>query len=186
MEEIAEIIRSSNPDIVNLVEVENKQAVDKLNTDYLDGSGYQVYFKKGKDTYTGQDVALLTRVDPQVFDRDDSKGQSGDVVKGVSKNLYATFTIGNTKIAIIGLHFLAFPNAEYRRLPREAQADLICKRAKRLFDQGYLLIILGDFNDYDGEEGNRDHIDSMPVTNVLSMIKRLGTDTADDDLFNAA
>ncbi|TKJ34600.1 MAG: hypothetical protein CEE38_17145 [Planctomycetes bacterium B3_Pla] len=186
MAEIAEIIRAGNPDIVNLVEVENKQAVDKLNADYLAGRGYQVYFKKGKDTYTGQDVALLTRIDPLVFDRDDGKGQSGNVVKGVSKNLYATFTIGNTKIAIIGLHFLAFPNAEYRRLPREAQADLICKRAKKLFDDGYLLIILGDFNDYDGEEGNRDHIDSMPVTNVLSMIKQLGTGTPGDDLFNAA
>jgi len=53
MEEIAEIIRASNPDIVNLVEVENKQAVDKLNIDYLAGSGYVVYFKQGKDTYTG-------------------------------------------------------------------------------------------------------------------------------------
>ena len=186
MEKIAEIIRTGNPDIVNLVEVENKQAVDKLNADYLAGSGYKVYFKKGKDTYTGQDVALLTRIDPDVFDRDNGKGQSGNVSKGVSKNLYGTFTIGQTKIAVVGLHFLAFPNAEYRRLPREAQADLICRRAKKLFDQGYLLIILGDFNDYDGEAGSRDRIDSIPVTNVLSMMKRLGTDTADDDLFNAA
>ena len=186
MEDIAEIIRAGNPDIVHLVEVENKQAVDKLNTDYLAGSNYKVYFKKGKDTFTGQDVALLTRIDPDIFDRDDGKGQSGNVSKGVSKNLYATFTIGQTKIAVIGLHFLARPNAEYRRLPRQAQADLICKRAKKLFDQGYLLIILGDFNDYDGETDSRDHIDSMPVTNVLSMIKGLGTDSTNDDLFNAA
>lgn len=186
MEDIAEIIKTGNPDIVHLVEVENKQAMDKLNTDYLAGSNYKVYFKKGKDTYTGQDVALLTRIDPDVFDRDDGKGQSGNVSKGVSKNLYATFTVGQTKIAVIGLHFLSRPNAENRRLPRQAQADLICKRAKKLFDQGYLLIILGDFNDYDGETGSRDHIDSMPVTNVLSMIKRLGTDSTDDDLFNAA
>lgn len=186
MEEIAKIIRRSNPDIVHLVEVENKQAADKLNDSYLEGRGYRVYFKKGRDTYTGQDVALLTRVDPDVFDRDDGKGQRGDVRKGVSKNLYAKFTIGGTKIAVIGLHLLARPNDEHRRQLREAQADLICKRAKELLDEGYLLIILGDFNDYDGDESSRDHINSMPVTNVLSMIKQLDIDTTDDDLFNAA
>ena len=65
MRRIAEIIIMCNPDIVNLVEVENKDALDKFNDNFLTGRGYTAYFVKGKDTYTGQDVALLTRIDPE-------------------------------------------------------------------------------------------------------------------------
>lgn len=48
------------------------------------------------------------------------------------------------------------------------------------------LVIMGDFNDYDGEEKSRDHIDSMPITNVLSIIRKLDPNQNDDDLINAS
>lgn len=188
MEEISEIIRQNSPDILHLVEVENQNALNRLNDNYLQGMGYRVYFVQGRDTYTGQDVALLTRIDPELNQiyRDDNRGQSGNITKGVSKNLYAKFTVGNTKIAVIGLHFLAQPNREDRRREREAQADVIRQRAITLHNEGYLVIVLGDFNDYEGEAGSRDHIDSMPITNVLNIIKGMGTAIVQDDLFNVA
>jgi len=59
MEEIAEIIKRYNPDLINLVEVEGEDALNIFNNDFLSGKGYSVHFLQGKDTYTGQDVALL-------------------------------------------------------------------------------------------------------------------------------
>jgi exonuclease III len=186
MEQIAQIIRRANADIVHLVEVENELAAGALNDNHLQGLGYRVYFIKGRDSYTGQDVALLTRIDPESdrIERDDTTGQSGDVVKGVSKNLYAKFTVGTTKIAIVGLHLLAQPNRQDRARQREAQADVIRRRIAVLQSEGYLVIVLGDFNDYDGETACRDHIDSLPVTNVLRIIRGLVTAATEDDLFN--
>ena len=48
MEQIAKvIIINSDPDVVNLVEVENEQALKTLNDKFLQGRGYKPYFDKG-------------------------------------------------------------------------------------------------------------------------------------------
>jgi hypothetical protein len=64
MEDIAAIIRKLNPDIVNLVEVENLEALTRLKEWFLSDMNYKAYLIKGTDTQTGQDVGLLTRLDP--------------------------------------------------------------------------------------------------------------------------
>lgn len=188
MQEIAQIIIQNNPDIVNLVEVENLNALTTFNNNFLDGRGYRPYLSNGKDTYTGQDMALLTRIDPEgnAIERDDRNGQSGSVRKSVSKNYYTTISLGNNKLFIIGLHLLARPLQEDRRLAREAQADAIRSIALEKQCQNCSLVIMGDFNDYDGEEKSRDHIDSMPITNVLRMIREMNPNKNEDDLINAA
>ena len=197
MKEVADIIIRNNPDIVNLVEVESLKALETFNNKYLESRGYypyleshgyRPYFVNGKDTYTGQDVALLTRIDPEneSIERDDRKGQSGDEIQSVSKNYFAKIKVGDIKIALIGIHFLARSNDESSSQKREAQADAIVNLAIELRDQGYLPVVLGTFNDYDGDEGNRDHIDSMPVTNVLRIIKLMDPNNTSDDLVNAA
>jgi exonuclease III len=188
MREVADIIIRGNPDIVNLVEVENLDALKTFNDKFLAGRGYRPYLVKGKDTFTGQDVALLTRIDPEddLIERDDRRGQSGSVTKSVSKNFFAKIQVNDAKIVLIGLHFLAQPLRDDRRLPRQAQADAIRALAVEKRNEGFSPIVLGDFNDFDGEEMSRDHVDSLPVTGVLSMVK--GMDPADpsDDLVNAA
>ena len=169
---VADVIKRSNPDIVNLVEVENLQALTTFNDKFLAGRGYRPYFVQGKDTSTGQDVVLLTRIDPDgnAIARDDRKGRAGNVLKSVSKNYFAKLTADNVKIAFIGLHFLARPDDESRRLDREAQADAIRNLGKELHAQGFRVIVFGDFNDYDGDAGSRDHIDSTPITNVPTSV----------------
>jgi exonuclease III len=188
MRQVAEVIKRSNPDVVNLVEVENLQALTTFNDRFLAGRGYRPYFVQGKDTSTGQDVVLLTRVDPEgsAIARDDRKGRAGNVLKSVSKNYFAKLTADNTKIAVIGLHFLARPDDEGRRLEREAQADAIRNLGKELHSQGFWVIVLGDFNDYDGDAGSRDHQDSTPITNVLRIVRGLDPAEPADDLTNAA
>ena len=187
MQDVAEIIIQSDPDMVNLVEVENKKALQTFNQNFLAGRGYEPYLIKGKDTFTGQDVALLTRIDPESnrIHRYNGKGQSGTVSKGVSKNYFSKFSVNGESIALVGLHFLAFPNRSDRRFKREAQADAIRDLGMSLQDDGFSLVILGDFNDYDGKLDSLDHIDSTPITNVLQIVRGLDPNDPNDDLTNA-
>lgn len=186
MEEIASVIIRNNPDILNLVEIENEDALNVLNTKFLAGRGYAVYFVKGTDTFTGQDVGLLTRIDPEGnnIERYTKKGQSGSTKKSVSKNYFAKFDIDGKKIALVAAHLLARPNSAGRKYKRQAQADAMGDVAEDLAGAGYEVIILGDFNDYDGRV--EDHIDSRPITNVLSRMKRMKFGVPEDDLTNVA
>ncbi len=188
MQKVAELIIQSNPDLINLVEVENIEALTTFNDKFLAGRGYRPYLVKGNDTYTGQDVALLTRIDPEggTIERDDREGVRGTVRKSVSKNYFARILTGDTRILVMGLHFLAQPNREDRRLQREAQAEAIRSIAQEKSTGGFHALILGDFNDYDGEQGSRDHIDSMPISSVLSIVRSMDSNNSSDDLVNAA
>ena len=189
MQEIADVIIRVDPDMVNLAEIENIEALTTFNDKFLAGRGYEPYLVKGKDTFTGQDVALLTRIDPVggQIERDDSRATVGDVNKGVSKNYFAKFDLGDSrKIALVGLHFLARPTSSSRRLAREAQAEVIRSRAVTLAQDGFEVVVLGDFNDFDGNSDSLDHIDSTPITNVLLNIRGMDPDNAADDLLNVA
>nr|WP_319999997.1 lamin tail domain-containing protein [uncultured Draconibacterium sp.] len=186
MEDIAFVIKSINPDIINLVEVEGLDALNRLNTNYLQGMNYKAYLIKGKDTYTGQDVGLLTRIDPEngAIERYPNKGLSNGVEKSVSKNYYAKFDIGGRKIAIVSLHFLAIPSNPNNINPRQTQADAIRQIAEQLDNEGFSLLVMGDFNDYDGDQCCLDMNDNIPITTVLRDIKNLSNNTNSDDLLN--
>ena len=188
LEEIADIIIAHNPDIVNLCEVENLDALERLNTEFLAGMGYAAYLEKGRDTYTGQDVGLLTRIDPEggsiVHDR--RTGRSGATTKSVSKNYVARFDVGGRKIGVVGLHFLARPSSEDRRPGRQAQADAVRQMAVELADAGYDVIVLGDFNDYDGDPDCLDIEGNEPISTVLAQIRGMRPANTGDDLENAA
>ena len=186
MAAIANVIIHSDPDIVNLVEVEGLPALQKLNNDFLQSRGYKAYLVKGKDSFTGQDVGLLTRVDPEgnQIARHDDKGTSGAISKGVSKNYYARFQIRTHKIGLIGIHFLSRPTDEGRRHLRQAQSKAIASLAVSMSQNGYLPIILGDMNDYD--DNPLDHLSHAPITNVLHTLKSMDTPDTSDDLIKSA
>ncbi len=188
MQKIANIIKLSNPDIVNLVEVENLTALNTFNNKFLSGLGYKAYLVDGKDTFTGQDVALLTKIDPEGNQTkyDGREGQSANIKKSVSKNYVARIKVGNHKLAFIGLHLLAIPTSEDRRLERQAQADAIKQMALEEKAAGYSLIVWGDFNDYDIEEVSLDHLNHKPISSVLANIRLLDRNTEIDDLVNVA
>jgi exonuclease III len=186
MRRVAEVIIRANADVINLVEVENFDALKMFNDTFLAGRGYAPYLVKGTDTFTGQDVALLTRIDPEgnQITRDDRKGQSGQVLKSVSKNYVAVLPVGNLKVALIGLHLLAQPNNAARKLERQAQADAIRQIALDQREAGSSVIVLGDFNDYDPDV--LDHINSTPISAVLRSVRSMDAEDGQDDLVNAA
>lgn len=187
MARIARIIREHDPDMINLDEVEGLDALKLFNERHLAGMGYAAYLVKGRDTYTGQDVGLLTRIDPdEKLWREDRKGTSGPVSKSASKNYTAKFTVNGERIALIGVHFLSRPTDRRRLHDRQAQADSILIRAKELDAEGYHVIIAGDINDYDGSKEASDHQSNRPITNVLARLRGMDAADPDDDLVNAA
>lgn len=186
MRRVAQIIIASNPDIINLVEVENFQALSRFNNKFLAGQGYRPFLVNGNDSQTGQDVCMLTRIDPDSFTRDNRQGQSGNLRKSVSKNYIAEMRVNNLRIAFIGIHLIAFPKDAERVRQRQAQADAVRSIALEKRNEGFLPVILGDFNDYDGEQESRDHINSTPTSNVLSVLKRMAPNDNSDNLLNAA
>lgn len=186
MEHLANVIIRNNPDIVNLVETEGLSAVSTFNEKFLKDQGYKVYFEEGIDTYTGQDVALLSRVDIQNFGRYGETPYCGLTSKRVSKNYFAMLEVYNTKIALISLHFLSRPTAKDRIPKREAQAATIKQLAVSLDDLGYNIIMFGDFNDFDGDADCLDINGNKPTSKVLWSLKKLNGADEEDDLINVA
>jgi len=180
LSQIASVIEKVDADIINIVEVQNCNVLKKLNAK-LPKMKYLPYLLQGTDSATGQNVGFLTRVDPiQNLARTDLRvnyplpgtkcdytGTKGTY--GVSKHYYTTFKIPGLPLplALIGLHFLAFPDRTDRCVQREAQASVIQAVAKEL---GRLhLIILGDVNDFDGSV--QDASNNKPISSVLDILK---------------
>jgi len=151
----------------------------KLN-ERLIGYNYVPYLVQGTDTATGQNVGILTRVDPTVdLQRTSNRVEypipntkctsklTGNTA--VSKHFYTTFNIPGMSrpLSLIGLHFLAFPDDLSRCVQREAQAKVIQELSTE-FNSNHL-IILGDMNDFD--PAIQDASDSISITGVFDILK---------------
>jgi hypothetical protein len=150
LRDVADVIRAINADIVNLVEVEDLAVLERLNTEFLGDMGYTAHLVNGTDSYTGQDVGLLTRIAPdRPPARTDERvahpipGSTIDAAysgeTGVSKHYYTTFALGGIRVVLIGVHLLARPTDRQRALQRQAQAEVIRGLARREgLARGYL------------------------------------------------
>lgn len=181
MDYVSKRIQSINPDIINFCEVEG---CDELNIlkDKLDGT-YIPYLKKGTDTSTGQNVGMLTRIDPlKSLYRTEAKntypisnstcgytGSSGS--SGVSKHYITEFIFNEMNVAFISAHLLAIPTDPSRCAQREAQASILQNMIFNYINNDYEIIMIGDFNDYDSEvlDVNSD----KPISIVLDILKGL-------------
>lgn len=178
---VVDVIKQLEPDIINLCEVEG---CDELNIlkEQLD-STYNPYLKIGTDTGTGQNVGMLTRIDPVVslyrseerisYPINGTKCGSTDVsgTTGVSKHYITEFILGGMNVAMIGTHLLAIPTDPSRCVQREAQAQVLQNIVSSYITQGYEIILLGDMNDYDGEL--LDLNSNKPTSRVLDIMKGL-------------
>jgi exonuclease III len=178
---VSKVIKDLKPDIINLCEVEG---CDELNAvkNYLDDS-YVPYLKKGTDTSTGQNVGMLTRIDPIIdLYRSEEKiaypisgtkcgSTSSSGTSGVSKHYITEFNLGVYKVALIGAHLLAIPTDPSRCVQREAQAQVLQNIVYGYIGRGYEIILIGDMNDYDGEILDKN--DDKPTSRVLDIMKGL-------------
>lgn len=186
MDYVSKAIQQLNPDIINLCEVEGCDELTMLQSK-LDGT-YIPYLKKGTDTSTGQNVGMLTRIDPimnlyrteQKYNyplRDSSCGYTGVTSStGVSKHYITEFSFNNYNIALISAHLIAIPTDSSRCAQREAQASILQSVIYDYINEGYEVIMMGDFNDYDAEI--MDINNNKPTSIVLDILKGFKGDAA--------
>ena len=184
---VSNVIKDLEPDIINICEVEGCDELNMLVKN-LD-STYIPYLKKGTDTSTGQNVGLITRVDPLVnLYRSDEKvnypiagskcgttSVSGST--GVSKHYITEFYLNGINVALIGAHLLAIPTDPARCVQREGQAQVLQNIVKSYIDK---IILIGDMNDYDNEI--LDINSNKPISRVLDILK--GIDGEKGGMYN--
>jgi exonuclease III len=179
LQEVANVINKFNPDIINLCEVEG---CDELNTlkDELNSNTYESYMIKGTDTATGQNVGMISKINPisdlyRNNDRFDypingtTCTYTGTGTEGISKHFVSEFAINDINIVMISLHLLAFPTRQDRCVEREAQAKVAEEIIQSYAERNYEIIVIGDFNDYDPDilDLNND----TPISQVIDIIK---------------
>ncbi|MFN3595761.1 MAG: endonuclease/exonuclease/phosphatase family protein [Rubricoccaceae bacterium] len=171
-EAVARVIRTLDADLVVLQEAENLRALELMIAEGLMDMGYTPHLVPGTDTFTRQNIGMLSRVPLEAQGRTDERAPvagSSDTY-GVSKNMWARFSLGGTPVTVIGVHFLAQPDNRARKPQREAQAEVIRRLVAREAAAGREVIVAGDFNDFDDEI--LDRRGSEPITDVLATIKR--------------
>jgi exonuclease III len=187
MDYVTKIVKDLNPDIINFCEIEG---CDELNIlkDKLSDNSYNPYLKKGTDSSTGQNVGMLTRIDPLIsLYRSEVKynypisgsqcGYTGSVGStGVSKHYITEFMFNGYNIAFIAAHLLAIPTDPSRCAQREAQASVLQNVIYNYINKGYEVIMLGDFNDYHAEV--LDINNNKPISKVLDILKGIQGDYA--------
>ena len=178
---VADVINELNPDIMNLCEIEGCDEINALVKQLGSGSQYKGYLKKGTDTATGQNNALLTKVDPSVSlyrteDRADypipgskcGSPYTGDTA--VSKHYITEFKVGSTNIAMIGAHLKAYPTDPSSCAQREGQAQVLQNVVyDYIVNKKYEVILMGDLNDYDAEI--LDINNNKPTSVALDILK---------------
>ena len=178
MDYVAKRIKDINPDIINFCEVEDCHELMMLK-DKLDNT-YTPYLKKGAYTSTGQNVGMLTRIDPVKslyrtevrynYPIEASKcNYSGTGSTGVSKHYITEFIFNQLNVAFISAHLVAIPTDPSRCSQREAQASILQKVIVDYIQNGFEVIMIGDFNDYDSEV--LDINNNKPISIVLDILK---------------
>ncbi|MEM9185989.1 MAG: endonuclease/exonuclease/phosphatase family protein [Planctomycetota bacterium] len=209
LERVAEVIEALDPDILNLEEVISRESIDGL-VDILHAKGltdYRGYHVENNDSFTGMDVALISKITPDEVDgaliqtinsEDDDPtwrqafsftgydGRQQNKTTSLSRNALYYVTVSGHKLGFLGLHLKSNPSDQYANAKRSAQADVVQRvvRAK-VTRLGYLPIVLGDLNDYDPDVADRDE-ERSTKTRVLRAIKDFDPKSEGNELVNAA
>ena len=177
LETIKDVLNKLNADTVHMCEVQSCTQLDEVRpTD-----DYVSYMIQGNDTYTGQNVGLLTKIDPVesitrteervAYPLEDSKcGYTGEPgTEGVAKHMITRFVIQNVSIYLIGAHLLSNPNDPTACAKREAQAQVLQTKINDFINDGHEVVVIGDMNDFDGVY--KDVNNHVPNSRVLEMLK---------------
>jgi exonuclease III len=177
---VANVLKELNPDMVNICEVEGCDELNMLIGELKD-STYKPYLIEGTDTSTGQNVGMITRIDPSIdlyrseervsYPIQNSKcgSTSSNGTTRVSKHYITEITIFGMNVALIGAHLLAIPTDPSRCVQREGQAQVLQNIIYSYVQKNYEIIVMGDMNDYDME--TLDINSNKPTSRVLDIIK---------------
>lgn len=187
---VAEVVADLNPDMINICEVEGCDElnilINSIESITNKASNYKPYLIKGTDTSTGQNVGMLTKIDPSInlyrteervaYPMQNTKcgTTSSSGTSGVSKHYITELKINNMNVAMIGAHLLAIPTDPSRCVQREAQAQVLQNIIYSYIQKKYEIMVLGDMNDYDMEI--LDMNSNKPTSRVLDILKGIEGD----------
>ena len=186
---IRDILSDLNADTVHMCEVQSCTQLDEVSPN----SDYRSYMIEGEDTYTGQNVGLITKIDPvETLSRTEERvaypipnSKCGYIdnpgTEGVSKHLITRFLVQNVSIYLIGAHFLSDPNDPSSCAKREAQAQVLQNKIQEFMKNGHEVIMMGDLNDFDGIY--LDINSNKPNSQVLETLKGNAGETNDYTLY---
>lgn len=209
LERVAHVIETLTPDVLNLVEVTSKEAVDRL-VEILHEKGlddYRGYHIESNDPFSGMDVGVISRLpldevdgerirtiyspkgDPtwsQAFTAPGRDGEPRRSGTSLSRNSMYFMTINGWKLGFFGLHLKSNPSDEYSNARRTAEVA-VARRAIRaeIVPRGYLPVVLGDLNDYDPTLPDPDETRDT-ATRTLADLKDYDVESEGDELVNAA
>ncbi len=150
----AMMIVENNVDLLALAEIEGAHVANDLR-EHLP-PGWQVAFRPGKDSATGQDVAIITRLKiepgsitdfrfPRGYLPGDKKGKMLTKVLGLRVE-HPDF--GGQRIAVVTAHLLSRRNdSKGKARKRLKQAVALAQATDDLQKQAEAVIVLGDLND---------------------------------------
>lgn len=182
---VSEIINELQPDIVNFCEVESCNELNILINELKDTT-YKPYLIKGTDTSTGQNIGIITRIDPMIdLYRTEEKvyypipntacGTTSALGNtGVSKHYITELKISDKNVALIGAHLLAIPTDPSRCVQREGQAQILQNIIYSYIMKNYEIILIGDLNDYDDKTLDVNY--NKPISKVLDILKGIEGD----------
>ncbi len=149
---IAEKILQAKADVVALTEIENKTVLEQIK-DYLPEQ-WRIVFVEGRDTYTGQDVGILTTLEVvpgSETNFPESSGQYKDQTTRPSKILGVTLSKGGQTYSVIVAHLLSKRrNTPKKDNRRAAQANAIQKLVSERLLMNDHVVVMGDINDTPG------------------------------------
>ena len=152
---VAELIDTHKANIVGLVGVENRAVLEKVKYYLASPDDWQIAFDEGRDTYTGQDVALLTKFrvvrgsatnfpnEREIYFVD---GQERDV--NPSKILGVELRIDNQPFYVLVTHLVSRRGSNDPK--RLAQATVVRRQAVKGLMADKNVIVMGDINDTPG------------------------------------
>lgn len=141
---LASLVGRARPDVLALQEIGSRVEAEDLSkaiqAAWPEGGSWGVSFVQGKDTYTGQDVALLSRSSVKV-----GKAQRSPKLENLSKHLVVSVTMEDKSYTVVVVHLLRpIGNNKARHVGQITALEDFAGSTK-----SSPLIILGDFNSPD-------------------------------------
>ena len=234
IERIAAVVETLAPDVLVMPEVVSRQGVDAV-VELLHAKGlteYAGYHVDGRDKFSGFDVAIIARIEPDLIDGErihlfvpaatkraakrstaaaddtpaakepaaeagedwmrraytyeDSRGTTRREEAVLQRHAVAYFTVGDTKLGVLGMHLKSNPSDISANAQRSAETAIARELIRRrIVARGYLPIVLGDLNDYDPDVPMAD-AGRRTRTTVLRDLKDFDGSREGDELVNAA
>lgn len=145
----AGLIVENKANLVAFQEIEGCHIIEDIRSELGTGSWHSVC-QTGRDTYTGQDVAIVSRF-PVVYGPDtfpDTFGQYAGTSVRPTKIVGAVLDTPHGDLAVITTHLLSRANPD-NDLRRAAQADAVLTNLYTLMQQLNVVhgLVMGDLND---------------------------------------